>query len=84
MEFEMDDEMKQELKKITNLRSDDNIWKLFIRKYRNSYPKTNLIKLRFKRDHKKQKRIQCAISYNNFISNFEVKDINRLNKYVWT
>ena len=29
---------------------------------------SNLISLYFKRDHKKQKRIQCGITYKNFFS----------------
>lgn len=39
----------------------------------------NLIRLYFKRDHKKQKRIQCGITYKDFFSYFipkyEIKEL---------
>jgi primase-polymerase (primpol)-like protein len=55
------DAMKEELKSITNLVEDDEKWKSYMQKYRSLY-NNDIIKLRFKRDHKKQKRIQCAIN----------------------
>ena len=42
-------------------------WTDFRKKWTNIYGKS-IISLRFKRDHKKQKRIQCGISRNNFIN----------------
>lgn len=67
------------LSNITNDISDDLKWKKEITALRAEWKnKTlNLIRPRFKRDHKKQKRIQCAINnkdfYNYFIKNYEVK-----------
>ena len=72
------DRLHNLLDNITNDKSDDAKWKeqiASIRKdWKNDTP--NLIRLRFKRDHKSQKRIQCAINnkdfYNYFIPNYEV------------
>lgn len=67
------------LNNITNDRTDDEKWKTQIKNFRKEWQETtpNLIRLRFKRDHKSQKRIQCAINnkdfYNYFIPNFEVR-----------
>ena len=57
------------MKQISNDRSDDGKWKEFRKKWNLLYKKFNnnpVITLRFKRDHKKQKRIQCGISSSNF------------------
>lgn len=73
-EYSADDELKKDLKEITNSRSDDKKWKLIIDKHKElwfSKEKDRLITLRLKRDHKKQKRIQTAISWSN---------INKLNE----
>lgn len=51
---------------ISNDRKDDAKWKEFCKKYKTIYGEDAVISIRFKRDHKKQKRIQCAISYTNF------------------
>jgi hypothetical protein len=59
-------EMLSEMKKISNDRSDDLKWKNFRKKYSELYG-SSIISLRFKRDHKKQKRIQCGISKRKFI-----------------
>ena len=58
--------MHNEMKSISNHKKDDLLWSEFIKKYKKLYPKDNLIKLRFKRDHKTQKRIQCAINFKTF------------------
>lgn len=65
-------EMLEEMRDISNSYSDDNKWKDYRNKYKVLYGKST-ISLRFKRDHKKQKRIQCGITKPNFIS-IVVKD----------
>lgn len=57
--------MLTEMKEISNERSDDLKWKSYREKYGKLYG-DSIIALRFKRDHKKQKRIQCGITYTNF------------------
>jgi hypothetical protein len=64
--------MLDEMKSISNDYSDDNKWKDYRKKYKELYGKS-IISLRFKRDHKKQKRIQCGITKTNFI-NVVLKD----------
>ena len=62
-------DMIGEMKQISNDRSDDGKWKEFRKKWNLLYKKSNnnpVITLRFKRDHKKQKRIQCGISSSKF------------------
>jgi hypothetical protein len=66
LSFEDDEAMEAEMDLISNLVVDDMRWKDFCDKYKSKWPKTNLLDIRFKRDHKKQKRIQCAISWKNF------------------
>ena len=65
-------ECREFLATITNDYSDDEAWaqgcKELKKKWQNNTP--NLIRPRFKRDHKKQKRMQCAINYNDFYSYF--------------
>lgn len=65
-------ELKTLLAEITNDYSDDQKWKSWCSKIRKQWTsKTeNLIRLRFKRDHKRQKRIQCAINNKDFFSKF--------------
>lgn len=63
--------MMVEFQDISCDRKDDTRWKGFIEKYKDT---STLIQLRFKRDHKSQKRIQCAIPYRKFkefCSNFD-------------
>lgn len=60
--FDHTDAMLKEMKNISNDKTDDDTWKKFCKYYRKIYPKSNLVKLRFKRDHSKQKRVQCAIN----------------------
>jgi hypothetical protein len=60
------------LREITNDYSDDEKWtkgcKVLKEKWEQVTP--NLIRPRFKRDHKKQKRMQCAINYSDFYNYF--------------
>lgn len=73
------------LKEITNDKKDDTKWREQIKILKNDWKKstTNLIRPRFKRDHKNQKRIQCAINnkdfFNHFIPLYEVKNFERSN-----
>lgn len=65
---------------ITNDSSDDAKWKTarlaLTKRWKEST--SNLIRPRFKRDHKTQKRMQCAINnkdfYNYFIPKYSVKE----------
>lgn len=72
--FDKKIEMRDEMKNISNNHSDDEKWKLFRTKYKKEYGNKK-ISLRFKRDHKEQKRIQCAINnfdfFNYFIGEFD-------------
>lgn len=69
---ELLDEFKELLNSITNDTSDDERWKSSIKEGRRKWKErtSNLIRPRFKRDSKKQKRIQCAINHNDFRSEF--------------
>lgn len=66
LQYHYDKRMFVELKLITNLKIDDIRWKQFCTKYRSLWPKENLLSIRFKRDHKQQKRIQCALNWRRF------------------
>lgn len=66
MVYHSDTAFKVGMDLITNLHVDDDAWKHFCNLHKNNYPKSNLISIRFKRDHKKQKRVQCAISNKNY------------------
>lgn len=77
MSFEYDKVMISDMKLITNLKVDDDNWKTFCKKYKDLYPSCNMIKLRFKRDHKTQKRIQCSISWKNF-NNWFLKEFKQI------
>jgi hypothetical protein len=72
--FNFDNQMKTEMKLISNLKIDDENWKNYKYKYKNLwYLNERKIEIRFKRDHKCQKRIQCAIKnkiFYNFFLNF--------------
>lgn len=60
---------------VTNDYSDDEKWKsgrlALSKKWKERT--TNLIRPRFKRDHKTQKRVQCAINYKDFYKHFVSK-----------
>lgn len=61
----INEKLKTLLKTITNDKSDDKKWSTEIKMFKKEWEANtnNLIRLRFKRDHKKQKRIQCAINF---------------------
>jgi hypothetical protein len=59
-------QMYIELRSISNCYEDDGKWAMFRDKYKRLWCKENMIDLRFARDHKSQKRIQCGISWTNF------------------
>jgi len=67
-----DIKLKALLDGITNDRADDKRWteetKALKKEWRENTP--NLIRPRFKRDHKAQKRIQCAITHKDFMEYF--------------
>jgi hypothetical protein len=76
LKFNLDDDMFKEMSLISNLKKDDNRWREFRIKFKNEWDHNqNKIDLRCKRDHKTQRRIQCAISWKNFneyfIKNFD-------------
>lgn len=58
--------MYEEFKEISNHTEHDYIWQQFCKKYKSLWKEDNKISIRFKRDHKRQKRIQCAVSWYNF------------------
>jgi len=61
------EDMLLEMKNISNNYTDDGKWLEYRNKYKFLYGES-IIALRFKRDHKKQKRIQCGINFRNFIN----------------
>ena len=73
-------EFESFLKGITNDYSDDIKWKKQITLFKEEWQlKTpNFIRPRFKRDHKKQKRIQCAINNKDF-HNY----VKQVGEYTW-
>jgi hypothetical protein len=56
--------------KVSNARSYDEQWKKEMLHYKQLWGEDRLITPTFKRDHKKQRRIQCQISYINFMQEF--------------
>lgn len=69
---EIVEECQNLINSITNDRSDDERWKsnreMLAKKWQEQTP--NLIRPRFKRDHKTQKRMQCAINNTDFYKYF--------------
>jgi hypothetical protein len=64
------DEVKDWIKnKVSNSYSYDNQWKEEMNYYKELWG-DRLVTPTFKRDHKKQRRIQCQISYINFMQEF--------------
>lgn len=75
--YPYDDIMYNEMSLITNLYEDDMKWKLFCQKHRLQWKEFhNNMDLRFRRDHKKQKRIQCGVSWKNYQAWF-MEDMKR-------
>lgn len=83
--LDMENDFRNLLTSITNSHEDDEKWKKKTNELRNKWKLTtlNYIRPRFKRDHKKQKRIQCAINnqifYSHFIPEYEVNSFERDN-----
>lgn len=79
--FDKYKEMKEKMKEITNDIKDDKKSKEYITIYKKLWEKTNnIISIRFKRDHDKQMRWQCSISYkmfNEFIKLFLEIDLEK-------
>ena len=76
LDFDKYDELKEWIQSVSNDYSYDNQWKkerLFWKKEFGN----RKINIRFKRDHKSQKRIQCSINYKVFYSYF-VKEFSVL------
>lgn len=77
---EFTDKFKKLLNNITNDTLDDIKWRSAITSLRKEWKMktSNLIRPRFKRDHKSQKRIQCAINnkdfYSYFVAKYEIKE----------
>lgn len=73
--FEKAEEMKEWIKGVSNDHLYDGQWKKEVEYWKKEYGK-RIIPLRFKRDHKNQKRIQCAINkkdfYDYFLKEFKV------------
>lgn len=59
-------QMFLDLKSLSNSYADDILWKEFCARYKNFWQEENKIDLRFARDHKTQKRIQCSIGWQNY------------------
>ena len=57
--------LKKEMDGISNSYDDDAKWHTFMNKFKKSYGDA-IVKLRFKRDHVDQKRVQCAINFTDF------------------
>lgn len=66
------DKCSELLQTVTNDHADDEKWKqgrlALTKEWKENTQ--NLVRPRFKRDHKRQKRMQCAINYNDFYSYF--------------
>ena len=87
IKFDYTNQMLEGLRHISNNKIDDQVWKSYVSKYKKLYNKPGrILKLRFKRDHKKQKRIQCSMNYSTFVKhfkgnavkNFTKEDLNKL------
>jgi len=82
LRYEFVGSMFEQMKLIRNDKLDDDVWKTFreTHKLQYNYGYDRKIQLRFKRDHKSQKRIQCAINktdfYDYFLTTFSRVDIN--------
>jgi hypothetical protein len=76
--YPYDKEMFAEMKLITNGYEDDIIWLEFCKRHRLKWREfNNHIDLRFRRDHKRQKRIQCGVSWKRYNYWF----MEEMNKY---
>lgn len=67
LQYDKDKQMFAEIDLITNLHDDDDRWDKFCCKHKTGWETfDNKLGIRFKRDHKQQKRIQCAIPSRNY------------------
>ena len=67
LKYYFDDELRYGLKHISNNISDDMRWKAYCHLHRQQWEEmNNNMSLRFRRDHKTQKRIQCGLSWKMF------------------
>lgn len=71
-DLEIVDKCSLLIDEITNSPKDDALWKKRRAELTSEWKKAtqNLIRPRFKRDHKTQKRMQCAINNKDFYSYF--------------
>jgi hypothetical protein len=77
--YDKSDELKEWIRyKVSNEYSYDEIWKEEIKEWKKDYGERKIL-LRFKRDHKTQRRIQCAINkkdfYDYFLKEFRFEQI---------
>jgi len=69
--FSLKEELKEWISSVSNDYSYDKQWKEEMNYFKKEWNKTKReVELRFKRDHKTQKRIQCAINKSNFFNYF--------------
>jgi hypothetical protein len=69
-EYDSYDILKHWIKyEVSNLKEYDKVWKSEIKEWKEKWGKERMVQPRFKRDHKKQKRIQSAVSNKN-LENF--------------
>ncbi len=83
-EFSYYDDIKKLIKDISNNHSDDIRWKKETKHLKSLWNKNKrYIQPRFKRDHKKQKRVQCAITnklfFSYFVKEFEWQKTENIN-----
>lgn len=67
LQYDKDSQMFMEMELISNLHDDDDRWEQFCCKHKQGWETFgNKLSIRFKRDHKTQKRIQCAIPLRHY------------------
>jgi hypothetical protein len=76
----VDEKINNLLKDASNDRSYDDEWKRNIKELKDEYG-DNIIRLRPKRDHGKQLRMQCAISYQDFMKLYEIYKTEDIRKH---
>ncbi len=65
-EFNFYDELKNWIKnKVSNSYEYDNIWKKEVKNWKKIWGESRIVQPRFKRDHKTQRRVQCAVKNKN-------------------
>lgn len=67
LKYYFDEDLRYGLKHISNNVCDDKRWKAYCHLHRQQWQEMdNNLALRFRRDHKTQKRIQCGVSWKMF------------------